>query len=57
VIIQIKSNLEKEERRAKIKKPAGKPKGQENYVMEKYRKLSINDVIKKHDKNPHKIAL
>jgi len=49
--------LEKEEKSAKIKKPAGKPKAQENYVMEKYRKLSINDVIKKHDKNPHKIAL
>jgi len=49
--------LEKEEKRAKTKKPAGNPKTQENYVMENYRKLSINDVIKKHDKNPHKIAL
>jgi len=32
-------------------------KAQEDDVMERYRKLSNNDVIKNHDYKPHKNAL
>jgi len=47
----------KEERRTKKKKQTEILKAQEDDVMEKYRKLSTNDVIKNHDRKPHKIAL
>jgi len=54
---QIKTNLEKEREKSQEKEINGKPESPRKDFMEKYRKHSINDLIKNHDKNPHKIAL
>jgi len=42
--------LEKQERKNKEKRRTELKEAKKNDVMENYRKLSINDVIKNHDK-------